>query len=146
MPCAKFGGDLPGGSGKEYFLKSSIYFNYLAIISSLTKSVPSFEFTRILFIQGCYVPSLVKIGTVVLEKLSVSFCNFVIISSWKRALPFMWTNLNPLYLRMLFYSMVEIDQMVLEKKMKMWKINKQTDGPRTTGDQKSSLELLAQVS
>ena len=33
--------------------------------------------------------------------LSMYFCNFVIISHWKRAGPFIWTNLNPLYLRML---------------------------------------------
>ena len=29
------------------------------------------------------------------------FCNFVIFSHWKRAGPFIWTNMNPLYPRML---------------------------------------------
>ena len=51
-------------------------------------------------------------------------------------------------------SLVEIGPVVLEMKMKMWKVYKQTDrgmdrqtvGRRTTGDQKSSLELSAQVS
>ena len=32
---------------------------------------------------------------------NVYFCFFVIISPWKRAGPFIWTNLNPLYPRML---------------------------------------------
>ena len=39
-------------------------------------------------------------------------------------------------------SLVEIDQVVLEKKMKMWKVYRQTDGQtdrrRTTGDQKKA--------
>ena len=47
-------------------------------------------------------------------------------------------------------SLVEIGPVVLEKKMKMWKDYKQTDGQtnrrRTTGDQESSLEISAQVS
>ena len=41
-------------------------------------------------------------------------------------------------------SLVEICPVVLEKKMKMWKVYRQTDGQidrRTTGDQKSSLRL-----
>ena len=33
--------------------------------------------------------------------LSIYFRYFVIISHWKRSGPFIWTNLNPLYLRML---------------------------------------------
>ena len=32
---------------------------------------------------------------------SMYFCYFVIITPWKRAGPFIWTNLNPLYSRML---------------------------------------------
>ena len=59
----------------------------------------------IYFTQGCSVPSLVEIGPVVLEKkifLIINvFCYFVIISPWKRAGPFIWTNLNPLHPRML---------------------------------------------
>lgn len=44
-------------------------------------------------------------------------------------------------------SLVEINLVVL-KKSKMYKvyINSQTDGPREIRDQKTSLELLAQVS
>ena len=66
----------------------------------------SFEQTWIPFTQGCFVPSLVKIGSVVLEKKIFKFrqCIFaicVIISPWKRAGPFIWTNLNPHHPRML---------------------------------------------
>ena len=66
----------------------------------------SFEQTWIPFNQGCFVPSLVEIDWVVLEKKILKFrqCIFticVIISSWKRAGPFIWTNWNPLHSRML---------------------------------------------
>ena len=47
------------------------------------------------------MPSLVEIGSVVLEKKIFKFHYFVIISPWKRAGPFIWTNLNPLHPRML---------------------------------------------
>ena len=43
---------------------------------------------------------------------------------------------------------VEIGSVVLEKKMKMWKVyyNDDEDGQQTNFDQKSSLETWAQVS
>ena len=41
-------------------------------------------------------------------------------------------------------SFVEIGPVVMEKKLKIGKVYRQTDGQ--TGDQKSSLELSAQVS
>ena len=66
---------------------------------------PSFEQIWIPLIQGYFVPSLVKIGPVVLGKRRflkvVNFCYFTIISSLKRAGYFIWTNLNPLHPRML---------------------------------------------
>ena len=44
-------------------------------------------------------------------------------------------------------SLVDIGPVVLEKKMKMWKVtDRQMDGQKITGDQKTSLELSAQVS
>ena len=67
--------------------------------------VHSFEQTWIPFTQGCFVPRLVEIGPVVLENIlkfrKVYFHYFIIISPWKRAGPFIWTNLNPLHPRML---------------------------------------------
>ena len=69
MHCAKFGWNLTYGSGEEDFLILSMYFdslfgNYL----SLVKGGPFFEQTWIPSTQGCFVPSLVEIDTVVLEK------------------------------------------------------------------------------
>ena len=55
--------------------------------------------------------------------------------------PFTWECFVP--------SLVEIGTVVLEKKLKMWKIyrwmDRRMDRQRTTGDQKSSLELSAQL-
>ena len=46
-----------------------MYFRYFVIISPWKiAGVPSFEQTCIPFTQGCFVPSLVEIGPVVLEK------------------------------------------------------------------------------
>ena len=53
---------------------------------------PLFEQTWIPFTQGYFVPSLVEIGPVILMKKI--FQNFVIISTWKRAGPFIWTSPN----------------------------------------------------
>ena len=66
----------------------------------------SFEQTWIPFTQGCIVPNLVEIGPAVLEKKfflisSMYFHYLVIIFPWKMVGPFIWTNLNPLYPRML---------------------------------------------
>ena len=61
-------------------------------------------------------------------------------------------KMNTLTQRCFVPSLVEIGPVVLEKKMKMWKVyrrkDRRTDGQRrrTTGAQKSSLELSAHVS
>ena len=100
MLCAKIGWNWLCGSGEENFLISSMYFRYFIIISLCKRAGPFIEQTWIPFTQGYFLPSLVEIGPV-----------------------------------------------VLEKKMKIYR---QTDGRtnrrRMTGDQKSSLELLSQVS
>ena len=69
-------------------------------------NVSSFEQVWIPFTQGCCVADLVEIGPMVLEQKifkisSMYICSFVIISPWKRAGPFIWKNLNPLYPRIL---------------------------------------------
>ena len=75
----------------------------------------------------------------------IVFLLFVIISPWKRSWPFILTNLTPHDPRMLCAKFGEIGGVVLEKKMKMWKVYRQTDGQidgwRITGDQKSSPEM-----
>ena len=60
----------------------------------------SFEQTWIPLTQGCTVAGFVEIVPVVLEKKSMCFCFFVIISPWKRAGPFISPNLGPLHPRM----------------------------------------------
>ena len=52
---------------------------------------------------------------------------------WKRVGPFVWTKLNHFTQWYFVPSSVEIDPVVLEKRMKMWKVNRQTDGQWTTG-------------
>ena len=60
----------------------------------------SFKQTWIHFIQGCFVPNLVKIAPPVLEKEIFNFVKafsvFAFISPWKLAGHFIWRNLNPL--------------------------------------------------
>ena len=95
---------------------------------------PSFEQTWIPFTQEYFVPSLVKIGPVVLEKTIFKSCQFIFNNSqlsplWDLGtlgtwIPFTQGHFVP--------SLVEIGPVVLEKKMKMWKVYRQTDG-RTDG-------------
>ena len=55
--------------GKMIFKNLSMFFFHNFVIISLGKwRGPSFVEILIPFIQGCFVPSLVKIGPVVLEK------------------------------------------------------------------------------
>ena len=66
---------------------------------------PSFDQSWIPFTQGCFMQSLVEIGSVVLEKKiflssSMYFSYFIIISPWIRG-PIFWTNLNSLHPRIL---------------------------------------------
>ena len=66
--CTQFGWNWPSGSGAEDFLILSMHFRYFVIISLGKRWGPSFEQTWIPFTQGCFVPSSVEIGSVVLEK------------------------------------------------------------------------------
>ena len=68
MLCAKFSLNWPSGSGEENCLISSMYFRYFVILSPLIRAGASFEQTWIPYTQGCFVPSLVEIGPVFLEK------------------------------------------------------------------------------
>ena len=121
---------------------SSFFFRIICIFLS------SFEFV---FIQGFFVPNMVENGSVVMEfvKISSMHCHyFVIISAWKRAGPFIWTNLNPLYTRVLCImvgsSMPSVsegnDENVNSIETDRWR-----DGRRTTGDQKWLLEMSRNV-
>ena len=71
MPCTKFGYNWPSGSGEEDFYNLLVYFRNFVIISPWKRIGPSFKITRISFILGYFVPSLVEIGPAVLEKKNV---------------------------------------------------------------------------
>ena len=76
---------------RRFFFISSMYFRYLCNYLPLEKDgALNLKKTWIPFTQECFVPSLVEIGPVVLEKKIFKFrqCIFaicVIISPWKRA-------------------------------------------------------------
>ena len=90
------------------------------------------KLTWIPFTQGCFVPSLVEIGSVVLEKKIFEFrqCIFAISllsplgEGWGPSFEQTWICFTQGYF---VPSLVEIGQVVLEKKMKMWKVYRQTD-------------------
>ena len=92
MLCVKFGWNWPCGSqedlnvAKEYF----------------------FEDTCIPFMQECFVPSLVEIGPVALEKIfKCRQCIFAVslsISPLKRSKLYIWTNLISVHSRMIHKS------------------------------------------
>ena len=106
MLCAKFSWNWLSGSGEEDFLISSMYFRYFVIISPWKRTGPfiwtnlSPHYPRIHCAKfGWSWPS--DSGEEDFLLSSMYFRYFVIISLWKRAGPFIWTNLNPLHPRML---------------------------------------------
>jgi hypothetical protein len=50
----------------------------------------------------------------------VYFHSFAIIFPWRKVIPFVWINLNPLCLKLFVPSQVKIGPMVLEKKIFKW--------------------------
>ena len=87
---------------------------------------------------------LVEIGSVILEKkiykiLSICFRYFLIISPWKRAGPSFEQTLIPFAQGCFVSSLVEIGPVVLEKKSKIGKVYRRTDGrtDRQTDERRS---------
>ena len=147
MLCTKFDWFLPSRLQKKIFI-SSISFRSLVIISSMKRVWP-FINTWIPFTQGCYVPSLVENGHVVLENSFKFRWNiFVITSSLKSSLLLFEQIWIPLSQECFVLSLVEIGPLVLEKKMKMSKVYRQTDGQKDDGRQafRKADELSAQAS
>ena len=105
MLCAKFGWNWLSGSGEEDFLISSMYFHYFVIISPW-KRVGPFIWTNLNPLHPRMLCA--KFGWNWLSGSeeedflisSMYFHYFVIISPWKRAGPFNWTNMTSLHLRM----------------------------------------------
>ena len=79
---AKFGWQLPSDSGEEdFFFKFLTVFSLFRYHLPLEKEQgPLSDQTRISFTQGCFVLSLVEIGSVVLEKI-FKFCRYIFILS-----------------------------------------------------------------
>ena len=138
----------------------SQFCNYLPLEKGVALDLIKLEF---LSPKECFAPSLVKIGPAVLEKKILKiFVN--VISHFRNYLPlkkgvaFHLIKLeSPSPKDALLPSLVEIGPVVLEKKMKMWKVydnndnddnanNNDDDGQRKNFNQKSSLEPSAQVS
>ena len=115
---------------------------------------PSFEQIWITTTQACFVPILVEIDPVVLKKkifkvFDIILKFFDIISPRKRVWPFIWTNLNPLHPRMLcakFGWHWPSGSWEEDENVKSLQTDRQADRRWTKSDQKSSLELSAQVS
>ena len=72
MLCAKFGWNWPCDSGEGFFFISSLYFHSFVIIPFGKSCGPSFEKTWIPLTHGCFVPSMVEIGPMILEKVFLS--------------------------------------------------------------------------
>ena len=78
MPCAKFSWNWSSGSWVDFLCQCIFAILKLSPLGKGRGS--SFEQTWILLTQGCFVPSLVEIGSVVLEKKIFKFrkCIFAI--------------------------------------------------------------------
>ena len=92
MLFAKIGWNWPSGSGEKDFFFSWMYFRYFSIISTWKRAWPFLRIILNTFPQGCFVPSLVEIDSVVLEKKiflisSMFFGYFVIIPLGKGHFP-----------------------------------------------------------
>ena len=93
------------------------------------------------------------IGLVVWDKKIFKVCPWIfyislLSSLLKKVWPFIWTHLNPFHPRMFFAKFgwnLPSGSGEENENVKILQTNGQTDGQRTTGDQKSPLELSAQV-
>ena len=100
------------------FLQCIFTFSLLAPLGKRHGS--SLEQTWILFIQGCFVPSLVKIGPVILEKIVFNFVNvsslFRYYQPFERMGPFNWKTWISFTKWCLVPCSVEITPVVLKRR------------------------------
>ena len=91
---------------EKKIFKFFMYFCYFVFISPW-KRAWLFILTNLNpLTQGCFVPSSVEIGSIVLERkhvliLLIYFSLFYNYPSWKRTWPLIYTNLSPRYPKML---------------------------------------------
>ena len=157
MLGAKFGWNWPCGSGEENFLISSMYvcYFYLPLEKGGAPNLNKLQFHSSKdALYWIWLKLAQWFWRRFYKKFLMYFCYFVIISPWKKEGPFICTKLNSLHPRMLCTKFGWNCPLVLEKKKKMWKVYDNDnyddtaadyDGQQTNCDQKSSLELLAQV-
>ena len=114
---------------------------------------PAFEQNLNPFNQGCFVPCLVQIGRVLLEKIfkifSILAYILAIIFTWKRAWPYIRQNWNQFHPRMLcakFSWNLPSGSGDDVENVKSLQLDRRTDRRQTKDYQKISLELSAQVS
>ena len=123
MHCAKIAWNWPSGSWEEDFLNLSMYFYNFVIISPRKRSGPSFEQIWIPSSQEYFVPCLIEIGLVVIEKkifLISQFRNYFPLK--KRGGPSFEQTWIPSNQGCFVPSFVEIGPVVLEQKIKMGKV------------------------
>ena len=133
----------------------SMCFRYYLIIVPWQRRGPSVDQTWTPFFQGCFVLSLVEIGTVGLEKKILNFIN--VFSLFRYYLPLEKSvafHLNIIEFPSPKHVSCQVWLKLIQWFWRRWKCKNLTDrwadaqtkGRRTTGDQKNSLQLSAQVS
>ena len=120
-------------------LEKTIFWNFVNVFFAILLSSPlgirwnpSFEQIWIPITQECFVPSLVEIGTLILEKKIFRFLQFIfaflfLSSLGKRCGPLFQQTQIPFTHGCFLPSFVEIGSGVLDKKTKMWKFYENND-------------------
>ena len=129
----KFDWYLPSGSGEDFnfVYVFSLFRNYLP-----SEKLTSFHLNKLDFPSTKNALCQVRLNLVqcFLRRRFLNFVNEFSLFCY-------YLLLNPIFVQIL----VEIGPVAMEKKFKMWKVYRQT-GRRTIGDQKSPLDLSANVS
>ena len=137
---------------KKIFKSSQCIFTISKLSPLWEGCGPSFIQTWIPFTRGYFVPSLVEIGPVVLEKKFFKSCQFIFIISqlsplWEES----GLSFEQTWIPLPRNTLCQVSLKLAQWFWRGWKCESlqksgQTDRGGTTGDQKSSLELSAQVS
>ena len=115
--------------------KFSLFRNYLPLEKRVALHVNKLDFPPL---KDALCQVWLKLGHTFWRRIflisSMYLRYFVIISPWKKAGPFIWRN--PFTQGCFVPSLIEIDPVVLEKKMKMWKVYDRRRDRRTDDGQK----------